>query len=68
MHINQLKIDRSQASLFFKIKTLVSLNNRDKLKLSSPDLGDHLLEIYFKSNNDVLKGLIRNFIHNTKVA
>ena len=62
MHIDRLKIDRQMASVFFEIKRKLPYEERQQLKISSPDVGEQLIEIYMASKSETVKSLILDFM------
>lgn len=57
-----MHIDRPMATLFFQIKRSIPFELREQMKLSSPDVGERLVSMYKKSNDDALKSMIEDFM------
>ena len=57
MHIN-----RKMVSLFFEIKRSLPETIRVNLKISSPDVGQHMVKIHSLSNDNRVKNLIERFL------
>ena len=62
MHIDRPNIDRAMVNLFFEIKRNMPSSEREEMKISSPLIGQKLISVYQKSNNDALKFLIERFM------
>jgi len=62
MNIERLNIDRAMASLFFEIKRNMPFEQREEMKISSPTIGESLINVYKNSNNKALKRLIHDFM------
>lgn len=62
MNIDRPNIDRTMMSLFFEIKRNMPLDQREKMKISSPLVGHQLVSVYRKSNDTALKHLIEKFM------
>ncbi len=56
-----MNIDRYMVNLFFEIKRNLSFELRDPLKISDPNLGESMLELYRTIDNDPIKRLIEVF-------
>jgi len=56
-----MKINRQMLSLFFEIKRSVSVENREKLQLSAPNIGNKLVILHTNTQNLRLKDLIERF-------
>ena len=57
-----MNIDRPMVSLFFEIKRNMPFDEREDMKIASPDVGERLITIYQGSQNKALKELIENFM------
>lgn len=57
-----LEIDRPMASLFFEIKRNMPYEEREHMKIASPDIANDLIKIYHTSEDPELKTLIENFM------
>ena len=53
-----MKINRQMISVFFEIKRSLSVDNRGKLQLSAPNIGNKLVILHANTNNPRLKDLI----------
>ena len=62
MQITRLNINRPMATIFFEIKRSMPFESRKHMKISSPDVGDRLINIYDASNNKALRQLIEQFM------
>lgn len=58
-----MNIDRPMVSLFFEIKRNMPANEREEMKIASPDVGDQLVAIYQDSDDKALKQLIETFMN-----
>lgn len=56
-----MNIDRYMVNLFFEIKRNLPYNLREPLKISSPNLGDSMLDVYTSIDNEATKRLIEVF-------
>ena len=56
-----MKINRQMLSVFFEIKRSLSVQNREKLQLSAPNIGNKLVILHTNTNNPRLKDLIERF-------
>ena len=56
-----MKINRQMLSLFFEIKRSISIENREKLQLSAPNIGNKLVILHTNTENLRLKDLIERF-------
>ena len=56
-----MKINRQMLSLFFEIKRSVSIENREQLQLSAPNIGNKLVILHSSTQNARLKDLIERF-------
>lgn len=62
MSIDRPNIDRAMVSLFFEIKRNMPLDQREGMKISSPNIAQQLIGIYEESSNNALKQLIHDFM------
>lgn len=62
MNIDRPNIDRAMVNLFFEIKRNMPFEQREHMKISSPDVGEKLVSIYHRSSNNSLKQLIEDFM------
>jgi len=57
-----MNIDRYMVNLFFEIKRNLPITLQKDLKISAPDLGDTMMTIYAKSDDENIKLLIEVFM------
>jgi len=62
MQVTRLNINRPMATIFFEIKRSMPFESRKNMKISSPDVGERLIDIYDASNNEALRQLIEKFM------
>jgi len=62
MNLDRPNIDRPMVSLFFEIKRNMPYDQREHMKISSPNIGQQLISIYRKSGSAPLKQLIEDFM------
>lgn len=62
MNIDRPELDRAMVTLFFEIKRNMPYAQRERMKISSPNIGQQLIAIYEESRSHSLKRLIRDFM------
>ena len=62
MKIERPNIDRAMVNLFFEIKRNMPFDQRQAMKISSPNITQQLIGIYEESSNNSLKHLIQDFM------